>query len=214
MIRVAREAVVDGVTYQVSAESDHVESAFHLVGAACDRLGAAPSGKASGATGGVKRRTKAEMEAAKAAAASPSQGAPLLGIPPGVEPMRVFDSPAAFQPSQQVVWDDAPPVPQDGKTVAFDGPPPPLPEALAPPPVASPPVKSETTLLCEEIDKTMSGTIALNPAWRDYVVQAYHKATSPHGGDIFAMGAAQLREVLRGVQDYDVRVRATLAQPR
>ena len=214
MIRIAKEAVVDGVTYQISAEGGSAKEALSIVDAAAEELGAAPAGAAPRAPGARGRRSKAEMEAARAAAAGVTPieqhieatpaSPPLPGPMPPAAPAHVFGPPSGseFATQPTVVWADAPVVPQVGKTVGFDGPPPPPPEA--------PPPKSVEETLREEIDATMARTIAMKPEWREAVVRAMHTAAAAHGGDIFHMGEVGLRHVVTATLAYEHRVKAAI----
>jgi hypothetical protein len=240
MIRIAKVVVIDGAEYQISSEAIDAQTALAAVLAAANTLGAAPDAAAAAQAGGKRpRRTKAEMDAARAAAAGgatatlpvpPGQvtsvdvtkgGAPAYSsppttlpgpMPPPAEPLRAFGPPAdpatSPPPDAPAVWSDAPPLPQDSKTVAFDGPPPPLPgEPPAPMPPEPPPVKTLEETLREQIDTCLKRTIDLQPAWEKSVIENYHKAAAQHGGDIFAMGEAGLRAVIQGVEAYEARVR-------
>jgi hypothetical protein len=239
MIRVARDAVIDGVTYQIAVEVSKPTDALSALESILEELGAAP-GPAPAAANGARRprRSKEEMAAARAAISGapaqtvdpavppvvtsvslPATGATSDGSPaysstpsvlpgpmPPAEPLRAFGPPADQVPAAtgDVTWSDAPPVPQDGKTVAFDGPAPPLPDVA---PVAPPPPKTVEETLREQIDASLKATIDLNPPWHDGIMQAYHKIIGPQGGDIFQMNEAQLRLSLQGVESYKERVR-------
>ena len=162
--------VVDGVEISVSAEGGSAKEALSIIDAAAEELGAAPApAEGAGKGEGRKRRTKAEMDAARAAlapAAAPGVS-PLSGP---AEPARVFAPPAQTRPetrTEDVVWGEAPALPQEARTVGFE-PPPAAPAFEPPPPVFDappPPVKTMEETLREQIDSEMRATIALQPAW-------------------------------------------------
>lgn len=231
MIRVAKVFVVDGVEINVSAEGGSAREALAIVEGEAESLGAAPRGNGAPAT--RTRRTKAELEAAKSAASAPAPAAASLpGPAAGPEPARVFGGPAqqvpvgsenaSFPPGTQTVlppnqttgpasFAPGPAAPQESKSVAFDGPPPPTADA---PPSPPPPPDSEEDTLRERINEVMKNTIDLQPAWRDAVTASMHRAAEKHGGDIFRMSAEGLRDVLKGVEDYQKRVREALSTRR
>src|SRR5579871_2818812 len=79
MIKVSKSFVVDGVDIYIQAEGGSAKEALAIVEAAGEELGAAPpDDTAKGAK--RPRRTKAEMDAAKAAAAA--NGAPAQPVLP------------------------------------------------------------------------------------------------------------------------------------
>lgn len=254
-VRVAKVVVVDGVDVNISAEGGSAAEALAIVEREAEDIGAAPdAGATNGAAkGSRKRRTRAEMDAARAGAAQqapneppysidmgdkqkapdrPVQQQTLPGLPgpaiPAGEPQRVFQDHGGsqFQPPKtegppftppgtasvlpgNAAFAEGPSIPQGGKSVTFEGPPPPAFDGPPSPP--PPPQRSEDEDLREKINAKMLETIALQPAWRDHVIQAMHHHADPHGGDIFKMHTDQLRQVLAGVEDYDRKVRDHLA---
>lgn len=237
MIRVAKIVVVDGAEVQVSAEHESPQTALLAVNAAASALGAAPEAPSSGKKP-PNRRSKAEMDAARAAAAAPAidrqdgGSPPALGAPPADG--RVVGTDYAEPPASSVLPGPLPPPeplrafapPADQVAThaapAMWGPEPPVPQVGKqvafdgpPPPLpdASPPPPPAMTVeegLREQIDQTMKRTIDLKPEWRQSVIDAMHHAAGPLGGDIFKMAEAPLRDVLRAVETYEQRVRTTL----
>lgn len=220
-IRISKIYVVDGEEVNVSAEGGSAKEAFAIIEQEAETLGPAPRAKAAGPAGTRTRRTKAELDAARVAAGGVPVG-PEPAHPVGPEPTRVFaltggavtqsdprlltggaaaqSGPASFAPGA--------PAPQDAKSVAFEGgPPPAVVEAPSPPP----PPDSEEDTLREQINAVMKTTIDQHPAWRDAVIAAMHRAAEKHGGDIFRMAAEPLRDVLKGVEEYERKVRQALA---
>lgn len=238
MIRISKIYLVDGEEVNVSAEGGSAKEALAIIEQEAETLGPAPRAKAPGPAGTRARRTKAEMDAAKAAQESgaiPPRAEP--AHPVGPEPTRVFGTPAQQIPvgperagpeptrvftntgrnfaelpasglGSTVSFAPGAPAPQDAKSVAFEGgPPPAVVEAPSPPP----PPDSEEDTLREQINAVMKETIDLHPAWRDAVIAAMHRAAEKHGGDIFRMAAEPLRDVLKGVEEYQRKVREALA---
>ena len=221
-IRISKIYVVDGEEVNVSAEGGSAKEALAIVEQEAEALGPAPRAKAAGPAGTRVRRTKAELEAAKAAqesealrADSQAEVQAAKALP---EPARVFTTGGrSFGPDPTAKWPEptgpasfasGAPVPQEPKSVAFEGgPPPAVVEAPSPPP----PPDSEEDTLRERINAVMNDTIDLHPAWRDAVIAAMHRAAEKHGGDIFRMAADALRDVLRGVEEYQRKVREALA---
>lgn len=143
--------------------------------------------------------------------AAPAQQVPvgpeLVALPPGMS--RPGDwAPPAGPPA---AFTDDPRVPQDGKTVGFDGPPPPAFNAPPAPPPALPP-RSEEDDLRAQIDVVLERTITLQPAWADHVRQQWARACN--GEQMGVMRADRLRQVLTAVSDYEGRVKEALAQRR
>lgn len=237
MIRVSKLIVVDGEELNVSAEGGSAKEALAMVDHEAEALGAAPRAAALAKNGATRtRRTKAELEAARAAQETPAPAAP------GPEPARVFAAPvsvvgasypanspgqgyapgpspitlpepgAVFTPSQSgASFAPGPAAPQAEKSVAFDGPPPPTFDAPSPPP----PPPSEEDALRERISAAVNATIELKPAWREAVTAALNTHAGRHGGDVYRMNAAQLGDVLRGVEEYRGKVSdAVRGQPR
>lgn len=230
-IRISKIYVVDGEEVNVSVEGGSAKEALATIEQEAETLGPAPRARAVGPAGTRTRRTKAEMDAAKAAqenGAIPPRAEP--AHPVGPEPTRVFGTPAQQVPvgpervqlpvqghtinsgqgysSPTASFAPGAPAPQDAKSVAFEGgPPPAVVEAPSPPP----PPDSEEDTLREQINAVMKTTIDLHPAWRDAVIAAMHRAAEKHGGDIFRMAAEPLRDVLKGVEEYQRKVREALA---
>src|SRR5208283_5006762 len=100
----------------------------------------------------------------------------------------------------------APPLPQGERSVTIDAP-----SFEAPPPDLAP---SPEELLREEINAVLKDTIALKPEWKDAVLSAFHRAASPFGGDIFAMGLEGLKSTLTGVKGYQARVQEAVGVRR
>lgn len=216
-VRVRKVVVVDGAEISIEAEGGSAKEALAAVEHEAEELGAAPSNGA--VAGSRKRRTKAELEAAKTAADSPAPYSgppdqPAMALPPlpqgGGAP---FAGPTINHPPGQVVTEggeavrfssDPPAPPSEGKSVAFAGPPPSVGASLPPPPAFQPP--SEEQDLRAKIDAAVERTIALRPEWRDAVLGNLANAVRPHGGSLSTMSSDVLRAVLRDVEAYEARV--------
>ena len=211
MIRISKIFVVDGEEINVSAEGGSAKEALAIVEQEAETLGPAPRAGNGGIAKTRARRTKAELEAARAA----QEAAVTASHNPTTEPTRVFQPttepafhsgiPTTGIPSGPASFAPGAPAPQEAKSVAFEGGPPV--DAPSPPP----PPDSEEDTLREKINAVMKETIDLHPAWRDAVIAAMHRAAEKHGGDIFRMAAEPLRDVLKGVEEYQRKVREALA---
>jgi hypothetical protein len=189
MIRVEKHIVVDGQTLKLSAEGGSAKEALAIIEREADDLGAAPSGPngvapAAVASGKRARRTKAEMEAARAAA-----GAFQASDQSAQQPASAFD-------------DSVPPMPEPEKSVTFAPP-----VETPPPPIADPlePIR-------EQIDQVVKATIAIKPEWNDAVIAAYRTVAGRFGGDIWKMDENQLQQVLTGVTGYRDRVKQAVGK--
>jgi len=221
--------VVDGVEISVSAEGGSAKEALSIIDAAAEELGAAPAPPEGAAKGeGRRRRTKAEMDAARAALAS-AAGTPVTGthpLPGPAEPARVFAPPVHKDEgrivdgakgyttaTEDVVWSGAPALPQEVRSVGFEPPPAGAPAFEAPPPsFEAPPVKTIEQTLCEKIDAELKATIALKPEWSEHVHRAFEAAKLPFGVVIASMSAANLQTVLDGVLTYQHKVKEAIAR--
>ena len=210
--------VVDGVEISVSAEGGSAKEALSIIDAAAEELGAAPAPPEGAAKGeGRRRRTKAEMDAARAAlAAAGGVERPDPRLPDPAEPARVFAPPAQARPETRTGdagWSGAPALPQEARSVGFEPPPAGAPAFEAPPPsFEAPPVKTIEQDLCEEIDAELKATIALKPEWSEHVYRAFEAAKLPFGVVIANMSAANLQTVLDGVLTYQHKVKEAIAR--
>ena len=219
-IRISKIFVVDGEEINVSAEGGSAKEALAIIEQEAETLGPAPRGAGNGGLAKTRtRRTKAELEAAKAAQEAAPVSTASHNPTVGPEPARVFAAPTQQLPVQghtiinpgqgytspTASFAPGAPAPQEAKSVAFEGGPPV--DAPSPPP----PPDSEEDTLREKINAVMKETIDLHPAWRDAVIAAMHRAAEKHGGDIFRMAAEPLRDVLKGVEEYQRKVREALA---
>jgi len=212
--------VVDGVEISVSAEGGSAKEALSIIDAAAEELGAAPAPPEGAAKGeGRKRRTKAEMDAARAALGGPANASSTQQNPPlpgPAEPARVFAPPAQARPETRTGdagWSGAPALPQEVRSVGFEPPPAGAPAFEAPPPsFEAPPVKTIEQTLCEKIDAELKATIALKPEWSEHVHRAFEAAKLPFGVVIANMSAANLQTVLDGVLTYQHKVKEAIAR--
>jgi hypothetical protein len=262
-VRVGGIWIVDGAEIQILTEGGSAKEAYEaLLHEAGELGGVLPGGEAQNGDkpkATRNRRTKAEIDAARAAAvdsgnaalprqptpdlpgpaAPPQQPAPMSAFGPGggagpvaapfaapaqnipVGPESVVLAPGQTRPGDwappegpPVGFTDAPRAPQDGKSVGFGGPPPPFLHTDGPPLVAplppAPPARSEEDVLRDQVDAVLERTIALQPAWADNVRQAWAKSCG--GEQMGVMRADRLREVLRGVEDYERRVKEALGR--
>ena len=188
MIAISKIVKVDGEDVNITCEGVSAREALELCDAAAEELGAAPPSEAPAGSKKRGRRTKAEMDAARAAAAS--AGAPagpdptLPGIMPA--PAQVFAPPMTGAQAEAVLstaqFTDAPPLPQGPKTVEF-----------APPPfeVPGPPPIDPRDELADRIIATINATTGLAPEWSSYIDANYAKACA--GRDV--------REILEALRD-------------
>jgi len=102
-IRISKICLVDGVEINVSAEGGSAKEALSYVENACDELGAAPGGVAATKR---SRRTKAEMEAARTAAAIPSPPTKMIDANTMEEikdPEPPYVVPVSYEPSATIL---------------------------------------------------------------------------------------------------------------
>lgn len=201
--------VVDGVEISVSAEGGSAKEALSIIDAAAEELGAAPApAEGAGKGEGRKRRTKVEMDAARAALA-PAAAPGGAALPGPAEPARVFAPPASLRPetrTEDVVWSDAPALPQEARSVGFEPPPAGAPAFEPPPPSFEAPVPSLEDNYRRLIADAVTATIALEPAWEKTVRDSLAAAVATHGGNLATMTGDNLALVHGKVTAYHKRV--------